>query len=67
MWFGVDWDGPLCDEDEANQVQVEPINNPLQNNDYLQLKSTIFPLSDSDCHGIDLYIRVLEFVYCKLS
>ena len=62
----MDWDGPLCDEEE-NQVQVERIINPLQDHDYLQLKSTVLPMSDSSCHGVDLYIRVLEYVYNKLQ
>lgn len=67
IWYGVDWDGPLCDEDEADQVQVEQINNPLQDNDYSQLTSTILPMSDSNSHGVDLYIRVLEYVHSKLE
>lgn len=63
----MDWDGPLCDEDEVDQVQVEPTNNPLKDSDYLQLISTILPMSDSNCYGVDLYIRVLEYVHDKLQ
>ena len=62
----MDWDGPICD-DEAGQVQLEQISNPLENNlDYMQLTSTILPMSYSNCNGVDLYIRVLEFIYDKL-
>ena len=67
IWYGVDWDGPLCHQDESNQVEVEQINNPLQDDDYLQLLSAISPMNDSNCHGVDLYIRVLENVYNKLQ
>ena len=66
IWYGVDWDGPIC-EDEADQVQLQQVSNPLENNlDYMQLKSTILPMSYSNCNGVDLYIRVLEFIYDKL-
>ena len=40
--------------------------NPLQEQDFIQLQQIICPISPSDCHGIDLYIRTLEFVLQKI-
>ena len=61
--YGIDWDGPLTDIDEA---EVEETLNPLRYIDYSELQATISPYTDSDCHGVDLYVKTLEFVHCKL-
>lgn len=55
----------MCDEDEVEHVHVEDVHNPLTATDYLELKRTINPLQDSNCNGVDLYIKTLQFVYEK--
>ena len=44
-------------------VDVPPVNCPLNEVDYEQLKASINPMDASDSHGIDLYIRTLSFVH----
>ena len=61
MWYGVDWNGPLG-ENEVDHVLVQDVINPLTANDYLQLKAT---MEESNCNGIDLYIKTLQFIYQK--
>ena len=65
--YGIDWDGPLTDIDEAaDMVEVEETLNPLRYIDYSELQATISPYTDSDCHGVDLYVKTPEFVHHKL-
>ena len=65
--YGIDWNGPLPDAEELEQVQVTNTINPLQERDLVQLQSVISPIGPSDCQGVDLYIRTLEFVFQKLA
>lgn len=65
--YGIDWNGPLPDAEELEQVEVINTVNPLQERDFLQLQSVISPIGPSDCQGVDLYIRTLEFVFQKLA
>ena len=47
--YGIDWDGPLTDIDEAaDMVEVEETLNPLRYIDYSELQATISPYTDSD-------------------
>ena len=63
---GIDWNGPLPDEEDAEVVCIPSIENPLSNDQYAELCSSISPYGDSDCFGVDLYIKVVEFVCQKL-
>ena len=65
--YGIDWNGPLPDAEELEQVEVTNTINPLQERDFEQLQRTISPIGLSDCQGVDLYIRTLEFVFQKLT
>lgn len=65
--YGIDWNGPLPDAEELEQVEVTNTVNPLQEHDFLQLQRTISPISWSDYQGVDLYIQTLEFVHQKLA
>lgn len=65
--YGIDWDGPISDSDEANQVSVPEVRNPLAGNDYEELCTAVSTNNNSDCYGIDIYIRVLQFVHDKLA
>jgi hypothetical protein len=65
--YGIDWNGPLPDAEELEQVEVTNTVNPLQERDFVQLQGVISPIGPSDCQGVDLYIRTLEFVFQKLA
>ena len=66
--YGIDWDGPLPQEDnEADQIEVPDCNCPLSEEQYRVLQDRISPLADSPSHGIDLYIETLELVEDILS
>ena len=65
--YGIDWNGPLPDAEELEQVVVTNTLNPLQEHDFEQLQRVISPIGPSDCQGVDLYIRTLEFVFQKLA
>ncbi len=59
--YGVDWNGPIADDEEADSVNVPTIDCPLSDAEYEELCSTVSPLSSSSNYGIDLYIRTLSF------
>ncbi len=40
--------------------------NPLSDQDYEELCTSISPYSDSNCFGVDLYTQVVDFVCQKL-
>ena len=66
--YGIDWDGPLPQEDyEADQIEVPDYNCPLSEEQYRVLQDRISPLAVSSNHGIDLYIETLELVEDVLS
>ena len=65
--YGIDWNGPLPDAEELELVEVTNTINPLQERDFVQLQRVISPIGPSDCQGVDLYIRTLEFVFQKLA
>ena len=59
--FGIDWNGPLSDEDDS-QVSVPHTHCPLSQDQFVSLQSRVSPLGDSENHGIDLYLQTLTFV-----
>ena len=63
--YGIDWNGPISDS-EDEEVQVPQTTVPLQEEDFSQLQQTIFPNTNSDYQGVDLFIQTLQFVYHKL-
>lgn len=64
--YGIDWSGPIPDAEE-DQVTVDDTLNPLQEADFLQLQATISPVDDSEYHGVDLFLRCLQFVCQKIN
>ena len=66
-FYGIDWSGPIPSTGDVDSVEVTDTRNPLEEQDFLHLQATISPLSHSECHGVDLFIRTLEFVHQKLS
>lgn len=59
--FGIDWDGPLP-SDLNSAVEVNPPDMPLSYESYEELCSTVFPLEECDDFGMDIYLRVVDFV-----
>ena len=60
--YGIDDDGPVPLEDSDEPVEVPPTGIALTQNFQQQLQVTIDPLRDSDCHGVDIYIAVVDFI-----
>ena len=65
--YGIDWNGPIPDSEDADHVEVATTRKPLEEQDFLHLQATISPVSYSDCHGVDLFIRSVEFFHQKLA
>ena len=66
--FGIDWNGPIpLLDDDTNVIEVVQTTNPLPQTDFQELQATVSPLTESDCQGVDLFIKTLEFIYHKLS
>ena len=62
--YGIDWNGPISDTED--QIDITDTLNPLQEPDFLQLQATISPLDNSECHGVDVFLRCLQFVCQKM-
>ena len=60
--YGIDWDAPLpIGEDDLQVVAVPDIPNPLKDEHYMGLQTTIQPTS-ADCdYGVRQYLDVLNF------
>ena len=65
--FGIDWNGPIPDEEEAAIVDVPSVNMPLSDQDYTELLTTFSPSADSEAFGMDNFFNVLHFVCQKLA
>ena len=48
--------------DGDNTVNLNPLENPLSDQEVIALRSTLNPLSDSDLFDLDLYLAVVEFL-----
>jgi hypothetical protein len=60
--YGVDWSGPVSEEEEQEQVHIPQIQNVLSNQRYLQLLASIHPLQYSSSYGVDVYLNTVDFV-----
>lgn len=63
--LGIDWNGPISSSDDPH-VLVDPPHNPLSEEDYQQLCTSINPTEVTREHGVDLYLQCLSFVTEKL-
>ena len=65
--YGIDWDGPISSEssicDDVELVEIPNIQVNIREKQQQQLSLVVDPLSDSDCHGIDLYIQTRNFLH----
>ncbi|XP_019859042.1 PREDICTED: uncharacterized protein LOC109587245 [Amphimedon queenslandica] len=63
---GIDWDGPLPTEGDVEGVEVIQTPNPLNDDDFMQLKLTVDPNQISPNFGIDLYLATKIFTEQKV-
>ena len=60
--YGIDRDGPISFDDDADQVNVPNHPCPITEEQYRHLQSTISPLDTSEDYGIELYNAAVELV-----
>lgn len=60
--YGIDWNGPLPSEEEADRVVVPECSVFLRDTDYEELTTLVDPNSMSVDYGLDLYLECLRFV-----
>ena len=61
--FGIDYGGPLPEEEEREDTIVVPrVNHGIFGSEYYDLCLAIDPLEHSSNYGIDIYLCVLEYV-----
>lgn len=59
--YGIDWMGPVPEQDDSATVSVPRIVCPIQPIAFQQLQRDIDPLSDPHGLGIDLYLKTVEY------
>ena len=62
-FYGVDWDGPIPAEPESRAVEVPHTSNPLQPDDFTNMKNVIDPLRHSNNFGSDIFLECKQFVH----
>ena len=68
MDYGIDWDGPLVEEErDAVQVTLPECDSPLTEEEYGAQQDEVLPLADSQNYGIDLFIAAVSFVQDIIS
>jgi hypothetical protein len=50
----------------ADSVEVPEVPAPTSQNGLRELNEVIDPLKESDCHGIDIYIETLEYIWNRI-
>lgn len=60
--YGIDWDGPIAENTNENNLEVPNIPCPLLDTDLDDLKENINPLRESSFQGVDIYLETVEFV-----
>ena len=62
MEYGIDWDGPLVEEEgDADQITVPESDFVLSEDDYEKLQE-VQPLANSQNYGIDLFNAAVSYV-----
>lgn len=61
--YGIDWDGPLPEEEpDCSVVTVPETPCPLEQDHYQELCALIDPLRHSNSYGIDILTEVISFL-----
>lgn len=66
LLYGIDWDGTMATDDDAERVHVVNTDVPLIDADFVELCQLIDPLSESNDHGITQYLDTVSFVRNKI-
>lgn len=57
--YGIDWDGPIAENTNENNLEVPNIPCPLLDTDLDDLKENINPLRESSFQGVDIYLETV--------
>lgn len=57
-----EFDGPYTNSDETIAVEVPHTEMPMTPEAYDELSHSINPLRNSEFHGVDIYLEVLQFL-----
>lgn len=60
--FGIDWEGPVPDQEDDTTISILETECLLSCSDMQELQEHVQALAPSDQYGIDLFERTLEFV-----
>eukprot|EP00118_Oscarella_pearsei_P006942 m.32523 g.32523 ORF g.32523 m.32523 type:complete len:248 (+) comp31663_c0_seq2:196-939(+) len=61
--YGIDWNGPIPEPQEQNQITIPDIALPITDDDFRILQQQIDPKRDSGCLGVDIYLDTKNFVH----
>lgn len=63
-FYGIEWDesGDFIGVDLDNQVHVVEIDYNISHHTFTTLQALVDPLAESNSHGIDLFLQVLEII-----
>ena len=66
MEYGIDWDGPLVEEEgDADQVTVQESDFALSEEDYETLQEEVQPLANSQNYG--LFMAAVSYIEDNLQ
>eukprot|EP00794_Sanderia_malayensis_P000934 gene934-244_t len=58
--YGIDWDGPVCEEEIEADVDIAVSSDPLTNEQIDELSTQIARNAESNCFGIDVYEKAMQ-------
>ena len=56
----------MADVSSSDSVEVPEVPAPTLQNGLRELNEIIDPLRESDCHGIDIYIETLQYIWNRI-
>lgn len=60
--YGIDWDGPLPENDECSVVTLPETPSPSNADKHAEMCTSIDPLRQSNSYGIDIFTEVISFL-----
>ena len=61
--FGIDYGGPLPEEEDREAAIVVPrVNHGISSSGYYDIRLAIDPLEHSSNYSIDIYLHVVDYV-----
>ena len=65
--YGIDWDGPLVNQAEIEEIVDVPELPNISNEAEQELRQLVDPIRESDRYGLDIYMETLQFVQTVLE